>query len=149
MSIKLFLGFRNQQKRHTIVEGQAVLHTEYGATFKRLSPMGNIIHTMDPANIRTAWKTDFDPWGVEHPRLKVLGEFCGRGIITVDRELWMKTHRLTKPHFYGREAPRPNLKVIEKYFRKYLGDLPNDEPVDLEPRIYAMVSSSLMHDDRC
>jgi hypothetical protein len=141
-SINLFFGFRSQQKRHTVVEGQAILHTEYGATFKRLTPMGNVIHTIHPANIRAVWKTDFDLWGVQHPRLKVLGEYCGRGIITVDGELWKKTHELTKPHFYGRDAPRLNLAVIDRYFAKYLGDLPNDKPVELKPLIYAMVSTS-------
>jgi hypothetical protein len=139
-NITLFFGFRNQQKRHTVVEGQAILHIEYSATFKRLTPMGTVIHTIHPANIRAVWKTDFDLWGVQNPRLKVLGEYCGKGIITVDGDLWKKTHELTKPHFYGRDAPRLNLAVIDKYFAKYLGDLPNDEPVELKPRIYAMVS---------
>lgn len=140
--MKLFLGFAEQQNRHTVVTGQASLHAEYGNTFQRMSPMGNMIHTIDPVNIRSVWKTDFSSWGVENPRLKVLGEFCGKGVITVDGELWEKTHDLTMPHFFGKDAPRVNLAIIEKYFRKYLGDLPDGQNVDLKPLVYAMVSSS-------
>ncbi|KAM0304944.1 hypothetical protein ACHAO8_011335 [Botrytis cinerea] len=138
-NIKLFLRFRDQQNRHTVVEGQVFLHADYGTTFRRMSPMGLMIHTIDPANLRSVWKTNFGDWGVENPRVKVLGEFCGRGVITVDGELWEKTHRLTMPHFFGKDAPRVNLAIIEKYFQKYLGNLLDGEVIDLQPLIYAMM----------
>ena len=55
-------------------------------------------------NIRAAWASNFKDWGIENPRLQVIGTFCGRGLATVDGEEWKKTREAIRPHLYGASA---------------------------------------------
>jgi hypothetical protein len=95
------------------MSGQAERHKEYSLTFRQLTPTSSIKFTLDPLNIRTIWATGFLEWGVEPTRIKILGTFCGRGIVTVDGPLWEKARDLLRPHFFGKPAAPISLDVLE------------------------------------
>jgi len=139
-SIQMFLETQKLFKRHTVIADQASMHKTYGLTFQRLGLTSNTIHTIDPVNIRTVWATKFVDWGVEYPRLAVMGEFTGRNVTTVDGLLWEKSHTFLDPYFYGSTAHKIELDIVEKYFKKYFEGLSTDGAiVDLQVPIYSMV----------
>ena len=139
-SITLFLNNQNLFKRHKVISGQVSIHQKFGQTFQRFGLTSIIIHTIDPANIRTVWATNFSDWGIEFPRFTVLGDFAGRNVVTVDGPLWKKSRAVLDPHFHGPTAHRVVFHVMEKYFVKYLKGIPDDgQIIDLQPLIYLLV----------
>jgi len=112
-----------------------------GRTFSTLSFGTKVICSIEPENLKTAWVTKFEDWGVQSSRLPALGPFVGRGFLTTDGPHWEHSRALLKPSL--RRANISNLEPFERSLQEMMGKIPRDgTTIDLQAFFFDLVSFS-------
>lgn len=77
------------------------------STFRTLTPFGNYVYTVDPANIEHILKTNFANYGKGSFNYDVLSDLLGDGIFAVDGEKWSHQRKISSHEF--------STKVLRSY----------------------------------
>ncbi|KAJ4811902.1 Cytochrome P450 704C1 [Rhynchospora pubera] len=83
---------------HRFTEFQTILSNKY-KTFRMLTPFGNYIYTVDPANVEYILKTKFSNYGKGDFNYEVMSDFFGDGIFAVDGEKWRQQRKIASFEF--------------------------------------------------
>ncbi|XP_078166896.1 cytochrome P450 704C1-like [Carex rostrata] len=83
---------------HRFAEYQTSLSRKY-KTFRILTPFGNYIYTVDPANVEYILKTNFANYGKGDLTYEVMSDLLGDGIFTVDGEKWRQQRKIASFEF--------------------------------------------------
>ncbi|KAH8674492.1 cytochrome P450 [Tricladium varicosporioides] len=104
---------------------------KYGRTFSFLAFGSGAIASIEPENLKTAWVTKFDDWGVQAIRHRDMEPFAGTGFISADGHEWERSRALLKPSF--RKKNISDLEPFEKCLKNMLKQIPRDgTTVDLQ-----------------
>jgi cytochrome P450 len=116
-------------------------YAKMGRTFSTLSFGTKVICSIEPENLKTAWVTNFEDWGVQSSRLPALGPFVGRGFLSTDGAEWEHSRALLKPSL--RRAIIADLEPFESSLREMIGKIPRDgSTVDLQRLFFDLVTPS-------
>jgi cytochrome P450 len=122
---------------HTDIPSLYRHHQHFGQTFE-IRPLLTLpkVATIAPANIRTI--NQGKDWGVEGMRLPGMEDFCGRGFLTTDGELWQRSRKLLKPTFA--KSNLQDLRYLSEQVDIMFAQIPQyGETVDMQPLLYDMV----------
>ncbi|KAF7541043.1 hypothetical protein G7054_g969 [Neopestalotiopsis clavispora] len=139
-----FLGIDLTIATHNDLPSLRRLHQKYGHTFATETLVNDTtIYTIAPQNIK-AVNMRHDHWGIEPQRLPGMEFFCGRGILTMDGEVWKQARSLLKPSFA--KGNISDLTVLSRETDKLLEQLPtNGQTVDLQPLLYIIFLNTSLH----
>ncbi|KAJ4759429.1 Cytochrome P450 704C1 [Rhynchospora pubera] len=83
---------------HKFTEYQTNLSIKH-KTFRTLTPFGNYVFTVDPANVEYVLKTNFSNYGKGNFNYEVMSDFLGDGIFAVDGEKWRQQRKVASYEF--------------------------------------------------
>ena len=109
---------------------------QLGTTYSASRWTIDIFETCDSANIKHILSTNFHDYKYPAVRSKVMSEFVGSGILTLDGPGWAKARALMKPAFTKKhlEGLEP---MFESHFEKLLAKLHAcGQEVDLQPLFF-------------
>ncbi|KAF7536555.1 hypothetical protein G7054_g4410 [Neopestalotiopsis clavispora] len=121
--------------RHCNLPALAERHFTLGKTYLVNSVAQNVFHTVDPANFKAVYETNWHDWGVAPARADALDPFCGKGLITTDGQDWSALREVTKPVFNSDCSA--SLSSFGQALDQFLDE--NDESgvtIDLAPLFY-------------
>ena len=139
----LYLSFKTRRLplRHEFIPDQALLHSRRDSTFQTTTMGSTTIYTIEPQNIQAIWASCFQDWAVAPIKFRVLGPFCGRGLLTADGERWAISRTTITPSF--RNPACINLTLFDTILNEAFDRIPmNGSAVDLQPILFDMVSIS-------
>ena len=140
LGVDLFLQTGNAIQNHRYLSELTRRYTAMGNTFSAKSLGTSSINSIEPANIKAVFLSNFNDWGVEPIRLPAQDPFCGRGFITTDGAAWEHSRSLLRPSFNKRTAI--DLPVLETYLRRVIDRIPRDgSTFDLQPMLFSLVCS--------
>ncbi|KAJ3706680.1 hypothetical protein LUZ61_010385 [Rhynchospora tenuis] len=91
---------------HRLVEYQTALSKKY-KTFRILTPFGNYVYTVDPANVEYILKINFSNYGKGDINYQLMSDFLGDGIFAVDGDKWRQQRKIASFEF--------STKVLSNY----------------------------------
>lgn len=116
-------------------------YAKMGWTYGSLSFGTRVICSIEPENLKTAWVTKFEDWGVQSNRLPALGPFVGHGFLTTDGPEWEHSRALLKPSL--RRAHISNLEPFERSLQQMISKIPKDgSTIDMQALFFDLVSFS-------
>lgn len=113
-------------------------HERYGNTFTSYTFGRITINTCDPQVIKSVLALQFDDFDMGKLRRKSAGPLLGKGIFTVDNELWEHSRALIRPAFTKQHLV--DLSTFETHVDRLIELLPKDGSiVDLQSLFFRMV----------
>ena len=136
--IDYFLEAGKLSKAHKHLPASTERHRKVGKSFWVTSLGSRSLHTIEPANIQTAYSDNTGAWSIGPARLHGLEPFCGKGFITTDGDTWAHSRRLINPIF-----AKSNIADLEPFATsvdRLLEKVPKDgSTVDLQPLLSSLV----------
>jgi hypothetical protein len=119
-------------------------HDRFGLTYKVDSLFSApVINTIAPENLPLIHGRG-ETYGIQPRRLPGMEEFCGKGLLTTDGEIWARARRMFKPTF-----AKGNISKLEFLAREtdgLFGKIPREgKTVDLQPLLFGMVRCTHLH----
>lgn len=113
-------------------------HERYGTTFTSYTFGRITINTCDPEVIKSVLALKFDDFDMGKLRRKSAGPLLGKGIFTVDNQLWEHSRALIRPAFAKQQLV--DLSTFENHVDRLIELLPKDGSiVDLQSLFFRMV----------
>lgn len=113
-------------------------HERYGNTFTSYTFGRITINTCDPQVIKDVLALKFDDFDMGKLRRKSAGPLLGKGIFTVDNQLWEHSRALIRPAFTKHQLV--DLSTFADHVDHLIELLPKDGSiVDLQPLFFRMV----------
>ncbi|KAI4209216.1 MAG: hypothetical protein LQ351_007832 [Letrouitia transgressa] len=128
VAFRMFQSYRSGQRSATF----KAQHEQYGPTFQSVALGKTRIFTIDPANLRAIFSTNFHDWGVQPLRLGPWGPMLGKGVMNMDGLFWKHSREMVQPLFRREQAF--DLVTFDRHVARLLELLPRHrETVDLQP----------------
>ena len=119
----------------------AVLHQEYGPTYRESSWLSTTIKTSSADNIQAVWGSRAKDYGVQPFRLAGMRPFCGEGLLTTDGSIWERSRTMIRPSFH--KSNISELGAFERAVEQLIARIPRDGSIiDLQPLILLMVRAA-------
>ncbi|TVY75691.1 Cytochrome P450 monooxygenase fsdH [Lachnellula suecica] len=137
-----FFGFDFQMAIHLNIPSLFQYHKKLGKTFY-VSPFNNIstICTIAVDNIQAV--NSGKEWGIQPLRLPGMEDFCGRGFLTTDGDIWHHSRKILKPSFSKHNIL--DTSVLSAEVEKLFLDVPEGgQTVDLQPYFHNMFLRTLL-----
>lgn len=113
-------------------------HEKYGNTFTSYTFGRITINTCDPQVIKDVLALKFDDFDMGKLRRKSAGPLLGKGIFTVDNQLWEHSRALIRPAFAKQQLV--DLSTFQNHVDHLIELLPKDGSiVDLQSLFFRMV----------
>ncbi|KAL9047193.1 MAG: hypothetical protein Q9214_000178 [Letrouitia sp. 1 TL-2023] len=128
VAFRMFQSYRSGQRSASF----KAQHEQYGSTFQSVALGKTRIFTIDPANLRAIFSTNFHDWGVQPLRLGPWGPMLGKGVMNMDGSFWKHSRDMVQPLFRREQAF--DLVAFDRHVARLLELLPrHGETVDLQP----------------
>ena len=141
-----FLESGRLSKAYAHLPASTERHLKVGKSFWVTSLGSHSLHTIEPANVQTAYSDNTGAWSIGHARLRGLEPFCGKGFITTDGETWAHSRKLINPIF-----AKTNIADLGPFaicVDRLLEKIPKDgSTVDLQPLLSSLVRPQLLLED--
>ena len=126
-------------EQHCSMENMRKEFATYGRTWQYTSFGGEVIHSMDPANIESAQSRDAKNWGVAPIRYRGGKPFLGAGIFGLDGPPSRHARNLVKPALARSQFT--NFHLLEFHIHRFLDLLPKDgATIELSELVKRLVS---------
>jgi len=119
-------------KQFRYLEGTHERFQQYGSTFTAKHMTYPTIHTIEPANIKHVLATRFEDFKLSTFRVDALTPLFGKGIFSIDGNLWSHSRALLRPSF-ARHNMADHLPLMESHFEHFIKAIPRDgSTIDLQ-----------------
>lgn len=109
----------------------------YGRTFQVISKGRRVLHTCDTANAQSILSFQANRFGIGKSRVEGRA-WLGKGVTTMDGEVWRSSRALLKPIFAKAEIS--DLARLDKHLSRLLNELAKRNwEADLQPLFHQMV----------
>ncbi|KAK2015713.1 cytochrome P450 [Colletotrichum eremochloae] len=131
-----------RQRDHGLLEWWGTLFAELGRTWWFKTPLGWVLMTDEPANVKAILATDFDDFPIAGPRRDVMLPILGPdAIFASNGETWHRARALMRPTFVRNQIA--DLRCFERHVGNLMERIPRDgSPVDLQALLYMMTMDS-------
>ncbi|KAK4695681.1 hypothetical protein P7C71_g2121, partial [Lecanoromycetidae sp. Uapishka_2] len=128
-------------KAHKFMEGMRERFLRKGTTMQTSTLFSQVIHTIEPENLKTIMAFNFEHWSLSQDRQGAFAPLLGEGIFTTNGVKWKHSRELLRPNFA--RAQVADLNTFEVHVAHLIKAIPRDgSTVNLQDLFFQLTLDS-------